>query len=65
MFGFGDSVEIKLTADITRDQLFNYPVFRSWLEPLRANLELQQTDQNYASDGYSYTLRPITIESVD
>lgn len=63
--GFQDPVPVTLTSDITEDQLLSFPAFKIWRETLQSNLALQYTDTNHAFHNSPYTLRSITIQSVD
>ena len=63
--GFGDSVEVTLTNNITKEQLLSFAAFRDWKTTLRKNIDLQTTDPNHPFREDPYTLRSIEIQSVD
>ncbi|KAF2118165.1 hypothetical protein BDV96DRAFT_379103 [Lophiotrema nucula] len=63
--GFGSPVEVNLTKNLTKDQLLAFPAFEIWRDTLRQNLELQHSDKYHAFHKDPFTLRSITIQSVD
>ncbi|PSN69910.1 hypothetical protein BS50DRAFT_519392 [Corynespora cassiicola Philippines] len=63
--GFENPVEVTLTQNITKEQLLDFPAFRTWKSALQQNLKLQKTDPEHAFYDDPYTLRSITIQSVD
>ncbi|KAL5120568.1 hypothetical protein ACEQ8H_001587 [Pleosporales sp. CAS-2024a] len=63
--GFGDSVEVTLTENITKEQLLSFAAFKDWKAALRENLDLQATDKDHAFHDSPYCLHSITIQSVD
>lgn len=63
--GFQDPVEVKLTSNITKDQLLAFPAFKKWSETLVINLALQYSQKDHAFHNSPYTLRSIEIQSVD
>jgi 8-oxo-dGTP pyrophosphatase MutT (NUDIX family) len=63
--GFGDSVEVTLTSNITEEQLLSLTSFKDWKSTLRQNLALQDSDPAHAFHDDPYRLRSITIQSVD
>lgn len=62
--GFLPEVTVILTKDISKDQLLNFIPFKNWLIALKASLALQSRPDHpfYKAP---YTLRSVTIQSVD
>lgn len=63
--GFTDPVRVTLTKDITRQQLLEFPAFRTWQNTLKSSLGSQYTDPNHPFKLKPYTLRSVTVQSVD
>jgi len=64
--GFEKPVKIDtLVSNITKDQLLEFPAFKTWTHALKQNLELQRTDEQHAFNKDPFTLRSITVQSVD
>jgi len=62
--GFDNPVTVSMTANITQRQLLEFPAFRTWRSALHRNLELQK-DSDHMFHNSPFTLRSITIQSVD
>ncbi|KAK0646955.1 hypothetical protein B0T16DRAFT_458831 [Cercophora newfieldiana] len=62
--GFGNPVTVTLMPNITERQLLDFPAFQTWRSTLRANLE-RQKDGKHVFHKTPFTLRSITIQSVD
>ncbi|KAK4445213.1 hypothetical protein QBC34DRAFT_413438 [Podospora aff. communis PSN243] len=62
--GFGNPVPVTLTPDITESQLLSFPPFQTWRSTLQANLKLQK-DEDHVFHRAPFTLRSITVQSVD
>jgi ADP-sugar diphosphatase len=62
---FSPAVSVRLlTGNITEEQLLNFKPFTAWAETLKASLALQEKDGHPFHDA-PYTLRSVTIQSVD
>src|SRR3954454_152473 len=57
-------VSVKLTDDLSRDQLLTFPAFKTWLSTLKSSLDLQRQD-SHPFHSMPYTLRNINIQSCD
>ncbi|KAF2718063.1 hypothetical protein K431DRAFT_288015 [Polychaeton citri CBS 116435] len=57
--------EIKLCNDLTQEQLLNFPAFKTWSKTLLHSLSLQHKDASHTFHKSPYSLRTITIQSVD
>ena len=55
---------VKLTSDLSRDQLLTFPAFKNWISTLQHSLSLQKQD-NHAFYACPYKLREIDIQHVD
>jgi 8-oxo-dGTP pyrophosphatase MutT (NUDIX family) len=62
--GFSPAVPVRLTADITQEQLLAFRPFNNWLSTLKSSLSRQKSSA-HLSDTSPYALRSITIQSVD
>jgi ADP-sugar diphosphatase len=58
------AVPVKLTEELSRDQLLAFPAFKTWLSTLKSSLDLQKQD-SHSFHSAPYTLRNITIQSCD
>lgn len=61
---FDTDVEVRLTDNITRDQLLNFEAFTTWRQTLGENLR-RQKDPGHPFHPCQYSLRRITLQSVD
>ena len=57
-------VSVKLTDDLSRDQLLTFPAFQTWLSTLKSSLDLQRQD-SHPFHTAPYILRNINIQSCD
>lgn len=55
---------VKLTDNLTQDQILSYPAFKTWHSTLLYSLSLQ-SKPNHEFNKSPYALRQITIQSVD
>jgi ADP-sugar diphosphatase len=55
---------VQLTENITRDELLSYPAFKTWHKTITHSLSLQ-SKSNHEFNKSPYTLREITLQSVD
>lgn len=55
---------VQLTDNITRDELLSYPAFKTWHKTIIHSLSLQ-SKSNHEFHKSPYTLRQITLQSVD
>jgi len=62
--GFEKPVPVTLTSDISEEHLRGFPGFDIWKSALQANLSLQK-NKNHAFHDAPYSLRSVTIQSVD
>ena len=58
------SIPVKLTEDLSRDQLLTFPAFKTWLSTLESSLDLQ-TQTSHPFHATPYALRSITVQSCD
>jgi ADP-sugar diphosphatase len=58
------SCRVQLTDNITRDELLSYPAFKTWHKTITHSLSLQ-SKPNHEFNKSPYTLREITLQSVD
>jgi ADP-sugar diphosphatase len=58
------AVPVKLTEELSKDQLLAFPAFKTWLSTLKSSLDLQKQD-SHSFHSAPYTLRNITIQSCD
>jgi ADP-sugar diphosphatase len=58
------AVPVKLTNELSKDQLLNFPAFQTWLSTLKSSLDLQR-QASHPFHSTAYTLRSITIQSCD
>jgi ADP-sugar diphosphatase len=61
---FSPAVPVVLTKDISKHQLLNFPAFNTWLTTLKSSLD-RQTEAGHPFHNDPYTLRSVTIQSVD
>ncbi|PUU78866.1 hypothetical protein B9Z19DRAFT_1101160 [Tuber borchii] len=59
------TIQVNLTPDLTREQLLKFRPFSSWLSKLQHSLSLQSSSPNHPFRGEEYSLKSITIQSVD
>ncbi|TGZ82712.1 hypothetical protein EX30DRAFT_354101 [Ascodesmis nigricans] len=59
------NVPITLPPDLSVDKLHSFHPFTSWLSTLESNLNSQRTDSSHPFASDPYSLRSITIQSVD
>ncbi|KAG0129014.1 hypothetical protein HOY82DRAFT_488791 [Tuber indicum] len=59
------TVQVNLTPDLTREQLLKFHPFSSWLSKLQHSLSLQSSSPDHPFHGEEYSLKSITIQSVD
>lgn len=57
-------VSVKLTSDLSRDQLLAFPAFETWLKTLQHSLSLQK-QASHAFHNAPYVLRAIEVQAVD
>jgi ADP-sugar diphosphatase len=62
--GFSPAVPVVLTKEISKHQLLNFPAFNTWITTLKSSLA-RQTEAEHPFHNDPYTLRSITIQSVD
>lgn len=62
--GFSSAVPVVLTKEISKHQLLNFPAFNTWITTLKSSLA-RQTEPDHPFHNDPYTLRSITIQSVD
>lgn len=55
---------VRLTENITQDQLLSYPAFKTWHKTITHSLSLQ-SNVNHEFSKSPYRLREITVQSVD
>ncbi|KAI9743390.1 MAG: hypothetical protein M1818_003236 [Claussenomyces sp. TS43310] len=60
-----DSVSVTLPSDLSKDQLLQFPAFRTWLSTLQSNLRRQAASRDHEFHGHPYILRGIKVQSVD
>lgn len=65
LIGFPDPVPVILTDDITEERLLAYPAFKTWITALKASLERQHVEPKHPFHEAPYSLRRVTIQSVD
>jgi ADP-sugar diphosphatase len=58
------SCRVQLTDNITQDELLSYPAFKTWHKTITHSLSLQ-SKPNHGFNKSPYTLREITLQSVD
>src|SRR3954454_1865464 len=58
------AVPVKLTEELSKDQLLAFPAFKTWLSTLKSSLDLQKQD-SHSFHSAPYTLRSITVQSCD
>lgn len=58
-------VPVRLTPDLTKDQLLSFPAFKNWISTLEHSLSLQSKDSNHTFHNSPYKLRKIDVQSVD
>jgi len=59
------TIQVNLTPDLTREQLLGFRPFSSWLSKLQHSLSLQSSSPGHPFHGEEYSLKSITIQSVD
>jgi ADP-sugar diphosphatase len=64
-FRYEVQVDLKSTPNISKDQLLNFPAFKTWKSTLQANLELQYDDESHQFHEHPFELRSIQLQSVD
>ena len=60
----GQSVALRLTSDLSKDQLLAFPAFKTWLDTLEHSLGAQERE-THTFHSEPYRLRGIEIQSVD
>jgi 8-oxo-dGTP pyrophosphatase MutT (NUDIX family) len=63
--GFDLPVPVILTPNITKEQLLSFQPFKTWRETLKASLERQKMEKDHPFNKDPYSLRRVTIQSVD
>ncbi|KAJ9655037.1 hypothetical protein H2201_008889 [Coniosporium apollinis] len=63
--GFSELVPVTLTPNISKEQLLAFPAFKIWKSTLQENLVLQDQQENHTFRGAPFSLKSITIQSVD
>ena len=58
------SVPVKLTEDLSEEQLLTFPAFKTWLSTLKTSLDLQR-QPSHSFHGSPYALRSITVQACD
>jgi 8-oxo-dGTP pyrophosphatase MutT (NUDIX family) len=58
------AVPVKLTEELSKDQLLTFPAFKTWLSTLKSSLDLQKQDW-HSFHSAPYALRSITVQSCD
>jgi ADP-sugar diphosphatase len=58
------AVPVRLTNELSKDQLLTFPAFKTWLSTLKSSLDLQRQD-SHPFHLVPYTLCSITIQSCD
>ena len=59
-----EEVPVRLTSDLSQEQLLSFPAFKNWISTLQHSLSTQQ-NQSHAFHSAPYKLRSIEIQSVD
>ncbi|PWW79065.1 hypothetical protein C7212DRAFT_350277 [Tuber magnatum] len=59
------TIQVNLTPDLTREQLLKFHPFSSWLSKLQHSLALQSSSSDHPFHREEYSLKSITIQSVD
>jgi ADP-sugar diphosphatase len=62
--GFGDPVPVKFTKETSKDQLEEFPAFKTWVTTLKSSLD-SQTQADHPFREAPYKLKSVTIQSVD
>jgi ADP-sugar diphosphatase len=62
--GTTPAVPVKLTEELSKDQLLAFPAFKTWLSTLESSLDLQKHD-SHSFHSAPYKLRSITVQSCD
>lgn len=62
--GFSDPVPVTLTENLSEEKLLDFPAFKTWIETLKTSLA-DQKKRKHPFHKFPYTLRSITIQSVD
>ena len=57
-------VPVRLTSDLSREQLLSFPAFKTWISTLQHSLSTQQK-KSHTFHSAPYKLRNIEIQSVD
>ncbi len=55
---------VRLTSDLSKDQLLSFPAFKTWVSTLQHSLSLQE-DKSHVFHAAPYKLRNIDVQSVD
>lgn len=63
--GFSPPVPVVLTKDISEQQLMNFAAFNTWCTTIKASLDRQTAEPDHPFHNDPYTLRSVTIQSVD
>ena len=56
--------QVQLTSDLSKEQLLNFPAFRTWTTTLQHSLSTQESKSHVFYDA-PYKLRKIEVQSVD
>ncbi|KAG9240667.1 hypothetical protein BJ878DRAFT_524982 [Calycina marina] len=59
------SIKVNLVEGLTKEQLLKFPAFEKWSTRLLHNLSLQSSNHSHEFHTSPYTLRSITIQSID
>ncbi|KIW26911.1 uncharacterized protein PV07_06699 [Cladophialophora immunda] len=59
------SIPVTHPSTLTKDQLLNFPAFKTWLNTLQRSLSLQHSSASHPFHGSPYSLRSINVQSVD
>lgn len=55
---------VRLTSDLSKDQLLCLPAFKTWISTLQHSLSIQE-NKSHVFHGAPYKLRNIDVQSVD
>ncbi|CZT48672.1 related to nucleoside diphosphate-sugar hydrolase of the MutT (NUDIX) family [Rhynchosporium secalis] len=60
----GTDVLVKLTDDLSKDEVLDFPAFKNWISTLQSNFDLQK-DPKHVYHKSPYILRSINIQAID
>ena len=55
---------VRLSSDVSKDQLLSFPAFKTWISTLQHNLSMQKSN-SHVFHSAPYKLRNVDIQSVD